>query len=127
MKILLVDDDTFLIDMYAAKFSSSGHSVDTTKSVETALEKLRGGGLYDAILLDMILPNMTGIDLLNAIRAENLLGKAKTIVLSNQGDQTDIDSAIQAGADGYIVKAHMIPSEVVAKVVSIVEQANPKT
>jgi CheY-like chemotaxis protein len=121
MKILLVDDDTFLIDMYAAKFSSSGHSVDTAKSVETALEKLRAGGTYDAILLDMILPDMNGVDLLNAIRTENLLGKAKTIVLSNQGDQTDIDSALKAGANGYIVKAHMIPSEVVTKVVSIVD------
>lgn len=122
MKILLVDDDTFLIDMYAAKFTSSGHSVDTAKSVELALEKLRAGGGYDAILLDMVLPNMTGIDLLNAIRTENLLGGAKTIVLSNQGDQTDIDAALKAGAHGYIVKAHMIPSEVVTKVVSIVEK-----
>ncbi len=122
MKILLVDDDTFLIDMYAAKFASTGHSVDTAKSVELALEKLRTGGVYDAILLDMILPNMTGVDLLLAIRKENLLGNAKTIVLSNQGDQTDIDMALNAGADGYIVKAHMIPSEVVTKVVSIVEK-----
>ena len=51
MKILLVDDDAFLIDMYAAKFSSLGHSVDTAKSVELALEKLRAGAVYDAVLL----------------------------------------------------------------------------
>jgi DNA-binding response OmpR family regulator len=122
MKILLVDDDTFLIDMYAAKFSSSGHSVDTAKSVEAALEKLRSGTLYDAILLDMVLPNMTGVDLLKAIRTENLLGNAKTIVLSNQGDQSDVNAALEAGAHGYIVKAHMIPSEVVTKVVAIIEK-----
>jgi CheY-like chemotaxis protein len=122
MKIFLVDDDTFLLDMYAAKFHGMGHAVETAKSVEEALVKLRGGVAYDAILLDMVLPGMTGIDLLNAIRTEKLVGNAKTIVLSNQGDQTDIDAAMASGAHGYIIKAHMIPSEVVAKVVSIVEK-----
>jgi CheY-like chemotaxis protein len=120
MKIFLVDDDTFLLDMYAAKFTGLNHTVETAKSVEEALEKLRKGETYDALLLDMVLPGMTGIDLLNAVRTEKLVGNAKTIVLSNQGDQTDIDAAMAAGAHGYIVKAHMIPSEVVAKVVSIV-------
>lgn len=121
MKILLVDDDAFLIDMYAAKFSSLGHSVDTAKSVELALEKLRMGASYDAVLLDMILPGMTGLDLLKTMKQEHILGAAKAIVLSNQGDQQDIDGAYAAGAQGYIVKAHMIPSEVVAEVSKIVE------
>lgn len=121
MRILLVDDDTFLIDMYAAKFTSGTHEVDTAKSVEGALEKLREGKAYDAILLDMVLPGMTGIDLLNVMRKEKLAGNAKMIVLSNQGDQSDIDAAMASGANGYIIKAHMIPSEVVSKVMEIVE------
>ncbi len=121
MKILLVDDDAFLLDMYAAKFTGSGHAVDAAKSVEEALEKLEAGATYDAVLLDMVLPGMTGLDLLNEMRTRKLAGTAKMIVLSNQGDQTDIDAAMAAGANGYIVKAHMIPSEVVARVVSIVE------
>ena len=121
MKILLVDDDAFLIDMYAAKFATLGHSVDTAKSVELALEKLHAGNVYDAVLLDMILPGMTGLELLAAMKQENILGHAKAIVLSNQGDQRDIDAAYAAGAHGYIVKAHMIPSEVVAQVSKIVE------
>jgi CheY-like chemotaxis protein len=120
MKILLVDDDAFLIDMYAAKFTSSNHEVDSAKTVEAALEKLRAGAKYDAILLDMVLPGMTGLDLLKAIQQENIAGDAKVIVLSNQGDQSDIDAAMAVGAHGYIVKAHMIPSEVVAKVAGIV-------
>lgn len=122
MKILLVDDDTFLLDMYAAKFTGSGHAIETAKSVEEALEKLQGNVSYDAILLDMVLPGMTGIDLLNEMRTKKLGGSAKTIVLSNQGDQTDIDAAMASGAHGYIIKAHMIPSEVVARVVAIVEK-----
>lgn len=115
MKILLVDDDSFLIDMYAAKFTNEGHQVDTAKNVEVALEKLRTGETYDVILLDMVLPGLTGIDLLKTIRKESLGGKAKIIVLSNQGDKADIDAANAEGADDYIIKAHMIPSEVVRK------------
>jgi DNA-binding response OmpR family regulator len=120
MNILLVDDDTFLLDMYAAKFTGSGHTVDSAKSVEEALEKLEAGGSYDAVLLDMVLPGMTGLDLLNEMRTRKLGGTAKLIVLSNQGDQTDIDAAMAVGAHGYIVKAHMIPSEVVERVVTLV-------
>ena len=120
MKILLIDDDAFLIDMYAAKFSSTGHDVDTAKTVELALEKLRAKHEYDAILLDMVLPGMTGTELLAIIQAEKLAGKSKIIILSNQGDQGDINGAKSAGADDYIIKAHMIPSEVVQSVVATV-------
>lgn len=122
MKILLVDDDSFLIDMYAAKFTSAGHEVDTAKSVEQALEKVHEGGVYDAMLLDMVLPGLTGIDFLNKVREENLLKDATVIMLSNQGDQADIDRAMKEGAGGYIIKAHMIPSEVVAKVEELVKK-----
>lgn len=120
MKIFLVDDDAFLIDMYAAKFSSCGHEVDTAKSVETALEKLRAKADFDAILLDMVMPGLTGVDFLQAIKNEHLAPNAKLIVLSNQGDQSDIDLATKEGATGYIIKAHMIPSEVVKKVEELV-------
>jgi two-component system, chemotaxis family, sensor kinase CheA len=122
MKVFLLDDDTFLLDMYAAKFTATGHEVVTAKSVEEALEKLRHDDTFNAVLMDMILPGMTGLDFLNAMRTQGLAKSAKLIVLSNQGDQSDIDSAKVAGAHGYIIKAHMIPSEVVARVITIVEK-----
>ena len=119
MKILLVDDDSFLLDMYSTKFVASSHAVDTAKTVEIALEKLRGGALFDAILMDMVLPGLTGIEFLRVIKAEKLGGTAKLIVLSNQSDDADKTAALQTGADGYIIKAEMIPSEVVAAVEKI--------
>ncbi len=114
--ILIVDDDSFLLDMYAVKFSEAEYTVDTAKSVEEALVKLRGGAVYDAVVLDMVMPHLTGLDLLKVIKAESLGGTPIRIVLSNQGEKTDIEDATNAGADGYIVKANVIPSEVVAKV-----------
>lgn len=121
MKILLLDDDDFLLDMYATKFSTGGHEVTTVKSVEDALRQLRGGGTFDVILLDMVLPNATGVDFLNSVKAEKLAGSAKLIVLSNQSDDEEIAAAKAAGAHGYIIKAHLIPSEVLSKVEEVIK------
>jgi DNA-binding response OmpR family regulator len=121
MKILLVDDDAFLRDMYATKFGELKHDVDVAETAETALAKLREHE-YDAVLLDMIMPGMTGVDLLNRIKAEKIGGNPICIMLSNQSEEHDRTAALEAGAAGYIVKAERIPSEVVAEVLEFVSK-----
>lgn len=116
MKILLTDDDAFLRDMYATKFSELGHEVQSAESPLEALQKIEADQDFDVVLLDMIMPGMTGVELVKAIKEKYPDFSAKCIVLSNQGQQEDIDSAMQAGADGYIIKAESIPSDVVKKV-----------
>jgi len=118
MRILLVDDDSFLRDMYATKFGEGGHTVEVAKNGEVALDLLRAN-TYDVVLLDIVMPGMSGLELLKVMRGEKLGGEPKCIILSNQGEQADIDGATEAGTDGYIIKAEMIPSEVVAKVEAI--------
>jgi len=116
MKILLVDDDAFLRDMYATKFIESGHDVDAASDASEAMRHIKETD-YDVVLLDMIMPGMTGLDLLKEVK--NLsVGKSDTkyIVLSNQGETTDQSAANEAGVSGYIVKAEVIPSEVVERV-----------
>ena len=119
MKILLVDDDAFLRDMYAVKFGELKHQVEVAENAETALTKLREND-YDAVLLDMIMPGMTGVDLLKRIKSENIGGNPICIMLSNQSEETDRVAATEAGAVGYIIKAERIPSEVVAEVLKCV-------
>ena len=119
MKVLLVDDDEFLVDMYATKFTESGHTVDTATSIESALDKLSKQKDFDVVLLDMVMPGMTGAELVKKICSDGLGGSPKCIMLSNQSEEQDIQAAISAGASGYIVKATMIPSEVVAKVTEL--------
>ena len=77
-------------------------------------------GAYDVIIMDMVMPGMTGIDLLQAMKQTGVT--AKCIVLSNQGEETDIEKAQENGAAGYIIKADSIPSEVVEKVHQLVSQ-----
>ncbi|MEM9336373.1 MAG: response regulator [Patescibacteria group bacterium] len=119
MKILLVDDDSFLRDMYATKFAEAGHTVMTAQSGAEALVEYESNGPFEVVLMDMVMPGLSGIDLINELKADKKAKAPKCIVLSNQGEQSDIDSAMEAGAIGYIVKAESIPSEVVDKVIEL--------
>lgn len=116
---MIVDDDQFLIDMYSMKFSKDGFEVESATKGEEALEKLRGGFEPDILILDVVMPALDGIGLLEKIRQAKLANKATVIMLTNQGQKSDIDRAKKLGVDGYIVKATTIPSEVVEEVVNI--------
>jgi two-component system chemotaxis response regulator CheY len=119
--VFLVDDDRFLLDMYSMKFKAAGHTVEAIPDPKAALDKLRGGAKPDIVLLDIVMPSMTGFEFLEAVRKENLASGAAVIMLSNQGAQEDIDKALSLGAAGYIIKASSIPSEVLEKAISIRE------
>jgi CheY-like chemotaxis protein len=121
-RIYLVDDDRFLLDMYAVKFRNAGHEVTAFQGGELALEALRKGPKPDAMLLDIVMPGIDGFEVLEAIRKENLAGQAKIIVLSNQGAESDLERAKSLGASGYIIKASAIPSEVYSETVKIIEK-----
>jgi DNA-binding response OmpR family regulator len=123
--IYLVDDDRFLLDLYAIKFKNAGHDVMLFTGGEELLTALRKETTVkpDAILLDVIMPGMTGFETLEVVRKENLSGTAKIIFLSNQGQDSDIEKAKELAADGYIIKASAIPSEVFTETMHIIETA----
>ncbi len=122
MKILLVDDDTFLRDMYATKFIECGHEVTTAVHATDALRILETDDSFELIIVDMIMPGMTGIELMQQLKTDKPDAKTKFIVLSNQGQDQDIEEAKTAGAIGYIIKAQSVPSEVVKRVEEIIKK-----
>lgn len=124
MKILLVDDDGFLRDMYKTKFSDNGHDVDVADGSAAVLSKLQQGTTYDLVVLDMVMPGTSGVELLQIMRQQFPEQTKCCIFLSNQGQEEDIREATEAGAAGYIIKAESIPSEVVAKVDAIMRKCN---
>ena len=115
-KILITDDDTFLLDMYSLKFTQLGFIVDTANGGEMALDKLTKGGDYDVMLVDLMMPGMDGFHLLERINIDKLALHAKKIVLSNLGSEDDLKRCNILGVDGYIVKANSTPNEVVEEV-----------
>ena len=127
-RIYLVDDDRFLLDMYAMKFKAAGHDVTAFQVGATALEALRKDPPPDAILLDVVMPEIDGFGVLETIRKENLGGPTgghpamKVIMLTNQGQPADIERATQLKVDGYIIKASAIPSEVFSETIRIIEK-----
>ena len=127
-RIYLTDDDHFLIDLYALKFKNAGHDVTTFTSGEELLAALRKdeGAPPDALLLDIIMPGMDGFEVLEKLRKEKLAEKTKVIVLTNQGQDSDIEKARASGAAGYIIKASAIPSEVLAETERILSASNPQ-
>lgn len=116
LKIMFVDDDKFLLDMYALKFSKNNFEVNAVQGTEEALKIIHGGYEPDILLIDIVMPGMDGIEFLGALRKENLIKKTVVIMLTNQGLPDDIARAKKLNADGYIIKAMTVPSEVFAEV-----------
>ena len=121
-KILIIDDDKFLLDMYALKFSGSGFEVVAFADAAEALEKVSGGLDPVAILLDVVMPGMDGFAFLEEFHKRKLSVHAVVIILSNLGQKEDIEKGLRLGAHGYIIKASSTPSEVVEKVKQIMKE-----
>jgi two-component system, OmpR family, copper resistance phosphate regulon response regulator CusR len=123
-KICVIDDDPFLLDMYNLKFTQGGYTLSCFTDSSKALDELRvHGGEYAAVILDLIMPHLDGYGVLQTIREENLCGPhTALIVLSNQGQDTDIARAEQFTIDGYLIKASTLPSEVLAYVEKVVRE-----
>jgi CheY-like chemotaxis protein len=105
--------------MYALKFRAAGFTVLAANGGESALEKLRSEKDIDAVLMDIIMPDKDGFETLEIVKKENLAKNAKVIMLSNQGQDDNVDRARELGAVGYIVKASAVPSEVLSRVKEI--------
>jgi len=125
-KILIVDDDKFLIDMYSMKFSEEGFDVETCFNAKEVLEKIEAGLSPDICLIDIIMPGMDGFQLIEKLKTEGKCDNASVIILSNLGQKEDIDRGLSVGIDGYIVKASATPSEVVAKVREVIKNKDNK-
>ena len=122
-KICIVDDDPFLLDMYNLKFQQSGYEVTCFTDSSQAVDAMREGGSFDAVLLDLVMPKVDGFEVLKIIREENLCGeKVAVVILSNQGQEKDIARAEEFGIDGYLIKANTLPSEVLEYVEKLLEK-----
>ena len=118
-KILIVDDDDFLLEMYAVKFKESGFDVSIAKNGDEAIKK--AGELEpEAILLDVVMPKMDGFEVLRNLKKQNISPKSLVIMLTNLGQKEDIEKGLSLGAADYVIKARFTPSEVVSKIQDLI-------
>lgn len=116
-RVLIVEDDYFICDVYERKFTDRGYAVTVAGDGEVALAKLEEAGdvLPDVILLDIVMPVMDGVETLRKIKADERWKSIPVVMLTNLSDQSDIKEALELGAKDYVIKSHFVPAEVVEK------------
>lgn len=110
--ILLVEDDSFITQMYATKIDELGLSVVTASEQEEVKKALKLNKKFNLILLDLVLPDVSGFDILKWIKGQDALKDIPVIVLSNLSSQADINQAFELGVVDYVVKSNYTPTEV---------------
>lgn len=121
-KVLIVEDDRFLRRACEASLRRRGFDVATAADGEEALRLVREE-LPALLLLDMLMPKLSGIELLRALRADPATRDVRVLILSNSSRQAEIDEATRLGIYGYLVKANMSLDELGDRVAALV---NPK-
>lgn len=114
-KVLIIDDDTTIADMYLLKFRREGFDADAVTEAANALSFIQKKE-PDVILLDIVMSHMDGFEILSALNSMDLKKKPKVIFLTNVGQKEEAARGLKLGAEDYIVKANFTPSEVVEKV-----------
>jgi DNA-binding response OmpR family regulator len=123
-KILVVDDEDSVREIYRREFTTNGYKVVTAADGEEGLLKA-GEEHPDIILLDIMLPKMSGIDVLKALKENELTKKITVLLLTNLGEETIIKEGFELGADGYLLKVSYTPAQVVEEVRKVLE-GNPQ-
>src|ERR1700733_494939 len=115
-KLLIAEDDFFIRDIYSKVFSLSGYDVQVAVDGMDAFEKIKAQQ-YDMILLDIMMPRMTGIDVLKNVRSLSIPQKSTPIfIITNLGQQNVIEEAFKLGMDGYILKSQVSPQQIVDEI-----------
>lgn len=114
-KILLVEDDTFMVELLTHEFFSAGFQVVVARTGTEGVTKFKEDS-PDIVLLDVLLPDQNGFDTLRKIRREPGGPDMKAMFLSNLSEETDIEEAKRLGAIDYLVKANFALPEIVERV-----------
>jgi DNA-binding response OmpR family regulator len=115
-KILIAEDDFYILDIYKSAFAGEGYEVTTAENGEKVLELLKAN-TYDVMLLDIMLPKVSGTEIINWCRKENSDTKNLLIfALTNLDEAVFVKKVIDQGANGYFVKAKITPQQLIERV-----------
>ncbi|OHA64077.1 MAG: hypothetical protein A2842_02085 [Candidatus Wildermuthbacteria bacterium RIFCSPHIGHO2_01_FULL_48_25] len=123
MKVLLIEDDPLLIDIYSTKLKESGFEVEVAENGEKGLSMLEQS-VPNVVLLDIVLPKQNGWEVLQSIRSNEQLKGLKVVLLSNLGQKEEIEKGLSLGADRYLIKAHFTPTQVVEELQKLLQTIN---
>jgi len=110
-KILLIEDENMISEMYTYVFEQRGYSVSVALDGVAGVEVFKQGQPFDLVLLDVMLPKKNGIDVLREIKEHK--PQVPVFLLTNLGQESVLETAAKLGAEGSIVKSNVLPEQVI--------------
>jgi len=114
-KVLIIEDDAFLLDLEAAKIKKNGYDVLVAQTGEIGMKKISEPGV-NIILLDLLLPNFDGFEILKKIKEDEITKNIPVIVFSNLAEAKDIDKAMKLGATKFMIKSNFSLEELINEI-----------
>ena len=122
-KILLIEDDEFIGFIYKRQLEKNGYEVTHFLKGKEGLSDVLSNKPYDLVLLDVMLPDISGIEILKALKeSSESVKKIPVLLLTNLGQEAVIKEAFGYGADGYLIKASYTPDQIVNEVTMFLKQ-----
>lgn len=121
-KILIIEDDPFLLSMYVTKLEANGFDVASEENGEKGVDTIRSEQPH-LLLLDILLPGKDGFEILEEMKSDDSIKNIPVILLTNLGQRKDIEKGLELGASDYLIKAHFTPSEVITKIEKVLAEA----
>lgn len=125
MRLILIEDEGSLRDLYKREFEAKGFTLEGFATGREGLTALKQGK-YDAMLLDIMLPDIDGLEVLKKTKEDEKLKSLPVIVLTNLGQDKVMKDSFALGADGYLVKANYSIQEAVDEVTKILKEKHPE-
>jgi len=119
-KILLVEDDPFLADIYTTKIKQAGFDIEAIGDGDGVIQAIKEKK-PDLLLLDIVLPHLDGWEIARQIKESNDMKDLKVIILSNLGQKNEVEKGLRLGAVKYLIKAHYTPSEIVEEIIKVLK------
>jgi DNA-binding response OmpR family regulator len=119
-KVLIVEDDFFISEIYTRSLTNAGFEVDNAATGTQAIERI-AIGKPDMVLLDIMLPDFDGFEVLQRVNKEKLQVRMPIIVVSNLSDDESISKATNLGVQDYMIKSNVTPKDIVARVKEILK------
>jgi DNA-binding response OmpR family regulator len=124
-KILIVEDDNFVAEVYFAKLTEMGYESILAQNGEEGLAALKKDKI-DMILLDILMPIMSGMEMLEEIKKNENWKNIPVILLTNVGEKESIQKVREMGVKNYLIKSHFTPAEVIEKIESVFKEKEAK-
>ena len=124
-KIIIVEDDKTLAEIYKQKLEEGGHTVEVAEDV-SAVATITAAQ-PNLVILDILMPKVNGLDILREIKANAQTASIPVLLLTNVAEDASVAKGLEYGAYGYLLKSETTPDQILPRVARTLEESSPPT